>query len=350
MIERDTHESWVEDSEVEPMEPDEIQEILEAEPDIIHVHKKDPELGKFGKIAGLKAIHPSDLKWDFLIERLPPGEYELVAYKQSQGYGQGIKKRKRIFLAAPYKKEEKKDNFPQGAFGYPPRDEGAVRSYIESMASIVSKMMERKEPAVNERFEGMIDGMGKALDAYTKLLPKPETPESIINQVRTLMEIQERMRPKESWVEQVMPFVQVIAERLTAQFQNRIPEVAKRLSNAPATTGPSEAPGMQIDFERIVDSHLEKYLMRAKRNEDPQFCADAFIADLEDLVQIGVIKFEQFQAKLKELLEPTYINTIKEKFPNIALDDIFEWLGEFRNAIKQQVEASEEEGSTDTKN
>ena len=319
---------------------DVLDEIQSTDPDSILIYRKDETLGRFGPMAGLKGINPGDLSWDFLLDRLPAGEYELVAYKRGKGRGSSIVKRKKILLTSPFDKDEK--NIP--AFTQQPRTDSInLQAYLDNFTKMFVTILDRKEPAVNEKFDGMIEGVSRALDVYTKLLPRPESPETIIKQVESMVNIQEKLRPRTNWFEEFIPLLQIIGERLMSQFQSRMPSSLPAKPPVATQAEPliANRPLDQTGFDMIFDSLLEKYLLRARRNEDPRFSADSFIADLEDLVQIGSLSIEKLKDKLATIMDVNFLDILKNRFPNIDFDAIFAWMSEFRGGIKDYVDFRE---------
>ncbi len=110
--------------------------------------------------------------------------------------------------------------------------------------------------------------------------------------------------------------------------------------------GETQVNQFNLDFAFPVI--LSKYIKRATRNEDPGFCADSFIADLEDLLSEKLISGPQLDQAYKLLISDDLETYVKNFFPDAVRYRA--WLIDFQTAIKEGISEPQEGNETQTTN
>lgn len=96
-----------------------------------------------------------------------------------------------------------------------------------------------------------------------------------------------------------------------------------------------QAQAHQFNFENLFPAILAKYIKRASRDEDPMFCADSLLADLEDLVSEQVISESQLNQVHQLLISDNLEPYIRNFFPDIVKYKA--WIINFQASIKKEI-------------
>ncbi len=80
--------------------------------------------------------------------------------------------------------------------------------------------------------------------------------------------------------------------------------------------------------------------MRALRDEDPGFCADSLLADIEDFYYQKPISDKQLDKAYNLLISDKFTDYIRSFFPQI--DSYREWQSQFQEVIKEVTREPEE--------
>ncbi len=96
----------------------------------------------------------------------------------------------------------------------------------------------------------------------------------------------------------------------------------------------------QFNFDLALPAILIKYIKRGIRGEEPQFCADSILADLDDLLEDKLISEEQLQATYTLLISEQLLEHIKKIFPGI--EHYKDWITQFQKEIYKIIKPPEE--------